>query len=231
MSEYRGQKINIKPLTVNQAWQGRRFKTKQYKEYEKEMLLLLGSMHIPEGPLFLMMRVGLSNKLSDIDNVAKPTIDILQKKYGFNDNRIYKLQLIKEIVKKGDEFIHIEFKEMEVSSMGAMSELHLQYEIIKWIDEAYPQYRWPICGKSNLLFTVPNEDWYGLFIELKAKGKKPTSDQIDYMDEMISNGYMASWCDNLEEARNIITDYIGQKNTHSEEGSRHDGVVTEEAIR
>ena len=115
MSKYRDQKINIKPLTVNQAWQGRRFKTKQYKEYEKEMLLLLGSMHIPEGPLFLMMRVGLSNKLSDIDNVAKPAIDILQKKYGFNDNRIYKLQLIKEIVKKGEEFIHIEFHEMEVS--------------------------------------------------------------------------------------------------------------------
>ena len=140
-----------------------------------------------------------------------------------------------------------------------MSEFHLQRELILWFKETYPQFKKCIRlsmnginlgsgvkaaiminqmraqgmtkDESDLFFAVPNEDWHGLFLELKAKGKKPTSDQMDYMDEMISNGYMASWCDNLEEARNIITDYIGQKNTHSEEGSRHDGVVTEEAIR
>jgi hypothetical protein len=32
-------KINEKPLSVNLAWQGKRFKTPAYKKYEKEMLL------------------------------------------------------------------------------------------------------------------------------------------------------------------------------------------------
>ena len=31
--------VNIKPLSVNQAWAGRRFKTPKYKAFEKEMLL------------------------------------------------------------------------------------------------------------------------------------------------------------------------------------------------
>ena len=43
--------------------------------------------------------------MSDVDNGAKPFIDILQKKYGFNDNQIYELHLYKEIVDKGNEFI------------------------------------------------------------------------------------------------------------------------------
>jgi hypothetical protein len=32
-------KINEKPLSVNLAWQGKRFKTPAYKDYEKAMLL------------------------------------------------------------------------------------------------------------------------------------------------------------------------------------------------
>ena len=36
-------------------------------------------------------------------------IDILSKKYGFNDNRIYQLFLTKQIVKKGNEFIEFSF--------------------------------------------------------------------------------------------------------------------------
>ena len=34
-------KINIKPLSVNKAWQGKRFKTKKYKAFETELLLKL----------------------------------------------------------------------------------------------------------------------------------------------------------------------------------------------
>lgn len=65
-------------------------------------------MEIPEGNLWLTIWIGVSNRGFDVDNCAKPFIDILQKKYEFNDNRIYVLHVMKEIVKKGDEFI--EFK-------------------------------------------------------------------------------------------------------------------------
>jgi len=92
--------IDIKALSVNRAWQGRRFKTKEYKRYEEELLWLLPKVKIPEGKLKIVIEVGFKNKLSDVDNIAKPLIDILQKKYGFNDREVYKLEMEKKIVKK-----------------------------------------------------------------------------------------------------------------------------------
>lgn len=99
-------KISIKPLSVNQVWQGKRFKTKKYKMYEKLVYNLLPkSYKIPEGNLEIYLNFGFSSKLQDIDNPIKPFQDILQKKYNFDDRRIYKAIVIKEIVKKGDEYI------------------------------------------------------------------------------------------------------------------------------
>ncbi len=104
-------KINIKPMTVNHCWRGgRRFRTKEYLGYESDVLKLLRPLQGLPDRLELNIKAGFSNKVADIDNIAKPFIDILQKKYDFNDNRIYKLTLIKEIVKKGEEYIDFEFK-------------------------------------------------------------------------------------------------------------------------
>ena len=105
-------KINIKPLSVNQCWQGRRFKTKIYKGYEKELLLKLVKIDVPNVSIGLNITFGFSNKLSDIDNPLKPFLDILQKKYKINDRDIYELNVKKEIVKKGDEFIFFEIFEV-----------------------------------------------------------------------------------------------------------------------
>ena len=67
--------------------------------------------------LFLIfINVGLSSKNADIDNIAKPFIDILQKKYGFNDKNIYKLVLEKFIVKKGEEFIEFKMEKYETNT-------------------------------------------------------------------------------------------------------------------
>lgn len=49
-------------------------------------------------------KVADNNTLSDIDNPTKLILDILQKRYGFNDKMIYELNLKKEIVKKGKEY-------------------------------------------------------------------------------------------------------------------------------
>jgi len=102
-------KIKIKPLSVNVCWQGRRFKSDNYKVYEQELLMLLPKIVISsQKKLNLYIKVGYSNKNSDIDNFLKPFLDILQKKYGFNDSKIYKLLVEKEDVKKGNEFIEWE---------------------------------------------------------------------------------------------------------------------------
>lgn len=106
--------IKIKPLSVNDSWQGRRFKTKKYKDYESWILgdprfpqssLLPSSIQIPRGPITLHLEFGFSNKASDWDNPIKPFVDILQKRYGFNDNRIYRAVVEKKIVPKGQEYI------------------------------------------------------------------------------------------------------------------------------
>ena len=101
-------KLNEKPLSVNEAWQGKRFKTPIYKTYEETILLTM-----PKGKIDAeqMLRVefffGFSNKASDLDNPVKLLLDIAQKKYGFNDKNIYELNVRKCIVKKGDEFIQM----------------------------------------------------------------------------------------------------------------------------
>ena len=106
--------LNKKALSVNKVWQGRRFKTKEYKSYEKELLLLLPNIEfVPSNNIKLSITFGYSNKLTDIDNGLKPLIDILQKKYNFNDRYIYELNVKKEIVKKGNEFILIKLKNNE----------------------------------------------------------------------------------------------------------------------
>jgi Holliday junction resolvase RusA-like endonuclease len=100
--------INIKPLSVNQAWQGKRFKTNLYKQYEHDVLLLLPKIKIVQPPYRLNIVVGFSNKASDIDNVLKPFLDILQKKYGINDKHIEVLHIEKQIVTKKNNFISFE---------------------------------------------------------------------------------------------------------------------------
>ena len=98
-------KVNIKALSVNKAWRGRRFKTDDYKLYERVVLLTLPKLSVPDGKLAVSITFGLSSKNADVDNPAKCFIDCLQKKYGFNDSKIYELLLCKVDVKKGDEFI------------------------------------------------------------------------------------------------------------------------------
>lgn len=91
---------------------GRRFKTEAYKQYERDLLLLLPKMKIPEGKLLLSIEVGFSSKASDADNICKPLLDILQKSYGFDDKRIYKLEVEKKDVSKGEEYIAFTIKEL-----------------------------------------------------------------------------------------------------------------------
>ena len=104
MSEIR---VDIKPLSVNEAWKGRRFKTDDYKRYERAMLFILPRITLPEPPYQIYYEFGFSNAQSDYDNPCKPLGDILQKKYGFNDKEIYLAIVRKIIVKKGREYINV----------------------------------------------------------------------------------------------------------------------------
>ena len=97
-----------KPLSVNEVWKGKRFKTVAYSRYEKQIMALLPDFDVTNVHT-LHIEFGFSNKASDLDNPVKPIIDILQKKYGFNDRDIYELHIKKTIVQKGNEYITINF--------------------------------------------------------------------------------------------------------------------------
>lgn len=100
-------KIYIKPLSVNEAFQGRRFRTNKYDLFIKNMLLILPkSIEIPdETNIKLAIEFGFSSKGSDIDNCCKSFIDCLVKKYKVDDRHIYEMHVFKTIVPKSKEYI------------------------------------------------------------------------------------------------------------------------------
>lgn len=97
--------INLKPLSVNEAWQGKRFKTPAYTAYGKALKALLPKMVIPKPPYKVTYEFGFSNKASDIDNPVKPLQDLLCQKYNFDDRDIFEVNIRKVIVKKGCEYV------------------------------------------------------------------------------------------------------------------------------
>lgn len=103
-------KLDIKPLSVNEAWRGKRFKTDKYNQFQNQMLLMLPNIEINSFKR-LKLVFGFSNLLADIDNPVKMTVDCLQKKYGINDRDLIYLELHKVKTEKGAEFIEIEFLE------------------------------------------------------------------------------------------------------------------------
>jgi Holliday junction resolvase RusA-like endonuclease len=90
--------IPIKALSVNEAWQGKRYKTIAYKKYENDVYkLLTGIPKAPEGGLEVTYWFYMTNhKLADNDNPVKPLQDILKKRGIIKDDRfIYATHIFK----------------------------------------------------------------------------------------------------------------------------------------
>lgn len=98
-------RLNLKPISVNEAYRGRRYSTQKLKDYKNQIALLAPKIKVPEGKLVVRYIFGVSSKGSDGDNLIKALQDALAEKYGFNDNRIYAWYIEKEDVKKGEEYI------------------------------------------------------------------------------------------------------------------------------
>lgn len=103
--------IQIKPLSVNNARQGKRFKTQDYTDYQNELLVRMpvDEPIPPQGPYAVFYEFWFSNPLSDRDNPVKPLQDVLQKKYKFNDKDIWLAVVEKKIVPKGKEYVACQF--------------------------------------------------------------------------------------------------------------------------
>lgn len=87
-------------------------KTREYLNYQEQIKLQLmcTSTHWPfqDSDVAFEVTAGLSNKLSDLDNVIKPLLDTYQYSYpSFNDRTVNKITLLKDKVKKGQEYLDV----------------------------------------------------------------------------------------------------------------------------
>ena len=60
-------------------------------------------------------------------------------------------------------------------------------------------------GFSDCFFPKGNKSFKGLFVELKVKPNKPTQHQLNFIEEMIQEGYAGHIAYSIDEAINIIT--------------------------
>lgn len=100
-----GVRLDIKALSVNSAWKGRRFRSDAYKKYQVAVKSQLPPLQLPPPPYKLSLVFGFSSKASDADNGVKCLQDIIAEHYNFNDKLITELHIKKELVPKGAEFI------------------------------------------------------------------------------------------------------------------------------
>ena len=66
-------------------------------------------------------------------------------------------------------------------------------------------------GFSDCFFPKGNDLFKGLFIELKIKPNKPTEHQIAFLQEMLSYGYDACVCYDIDEAMTVIKNFYHLK--------------------
>ena len=91
--------FDFKPLSINEAWQGRRFKTPKYHQFTQDVgysLLSQKDKIIPvSGDLEVICTWHLiNNKKTDIDNLLKPLLDVLVKNGIIKDDRFIQKLLV-----------------------------------------------------------------------------------------------------------------------------------------
>jgi hypothetical protein len=63
-------------------------------------------------------------------------------------------------------------------------------------------------GAADLFLARPRRGYAGFWIEMKAPGKKPTTNQYEFLLKMEQEGYKAAWFDDWEKAKEAIEHYL-----------------------
>ena len=81
--------LDIKALSINVAWQGRRYFSAQGKAFRDECLWIMPIEKQITGFVKVSITIGLNKSFltRDIDNCAKPLIDCIVKKGWITDDR------------------------------------------------------------------------------------------------------------------------------------------------
>lgn len=108
-------RLDLKPLSVNRAWQGRRYKTPEYASWSDSAAWILKANRLEtlEGPVSLTVRWFMKTaEMSDIDNPLKVLLDAIVRAGLIKDDRqIFKLTVEKK--KSDTDYIEIELVKIE----------------------------------------------------------------------------------------------------------------------
>lgn len=94
-------------MSINKAWQGRRYATREYKSWIRDCLLVTGHIPYQGRPHCIEIDFYIDLRM-DIDNPIKTILDLLCKKGILDDDRYIKKLIINKIVSK-DKRIVIRF--------------------------------------------------------------------------------------------------------------------------
>ena len=80
-----------------------RIKSAKYRKFERDCLLLLPGLKLPEKPYLLKLEFGIAPN-ADASNYIKVAEDILQAKYKFNDRWNYRIEVVKVDCKPKEKY-------------------------------------------------------------------------------------------------------------------------------
>lgn len=106
-------RIDIKPISANQCWQGRRFKTPEYKIWRLSVgILMKKHKRFSQGKYEVNLRVYTRYcATSDVDNFIKPALDSLVESGIIPDDK-YIQKVTCEKFKSDTDYFEYEIKEL-----------------------------------------------------------------------------------------------------------------------
>lgn len=102
--------FNFKPISVNEAYIGRRFDSQKKKEFMEKMKKDLLNTEIDCKPPYCLWWRFYVTAASDLDNLIKVATDCVFKHFWINDNLVYKIVAEKCIAKRGKEYFQLEIE-------------------------------------------------------------------------------------------------------------------------
>ena len=101
-------RLQIKPLSTNRIYVGRKVKSSQARQFERDIALLLAAYaketELPDGDLAIHFRFGTTRQ-KDLSNNVKLLEDQIAKHYGIDDRRFAGHTAVRIPVPRGEEFV------------------------------------------------------------------------------------------------------------------------------
>ena len=117
--------INLQPLSQNQAWSGKRYKSSQYRQYQQDITAYLRTLSLPsiqpKEKYYFYFEFGIPY-MQDLSNGIKLLEDIISDYLGINDRDVDSIFCRKIITKKIDAYIKFNIFTDEYSLINSINQ-------------------------------------------------------------------------------------------------------------